>query len=302
MRFKSGDSLGNLKTHTEKLMIIWNGWGILSIIFAVIGMVVGGAVSSAAGALAGGIVGGGVAALLNHLVAKSMGKGKVMIDPETNQQVLLKKSNSLFFIPMSWFTVIFAIGGILIGFVGMNEGEADAQMTKDFPGKPVFEEANDMIDRRHDAKAGNGNTPEAEEAAQAFGTFFKEIQSVSFSGGAEKYEDREFFTYCRQDENGVTFICQVPGMRKYKDDEAKKALSDIAWIAASKVARGMPGVDENTELTVGLRGLVIYGSIQQGKINDENPVEDNEMKILYKVFDPASLTAEKTTEEELVPN
>lgn len=273
-------------------MIIWSGWGVLSIVFAIIGIIVGGLVGAVTGALVGGIVGGGVAAVLNHLVAKSVGKGTIMIDPETNQQVLLKKSNSLFFIPMSWFTVIFAIGGIFIGFIGMGADKAVEQMAKDFPGKAAFEEANDMIGSRHSDAPANGNTPAAENAAQAFGTMFKEFQSVSFEGAAEKYEKREFLTYCRQDTNGVTFICQVPGMRKYKDAEAKKALADIAWIAASKVAKEMPGVDENTELTVGLRGLALYGSIQQGKIDSESPVEDDEKKILYKAFDPAGLPTE----------
>ena len=95
-------------------MIIWSGWGILSVVFAVVGIVVGGIAGAAGGALVGGVVGGGAAAVLNHFVAKALGTGKIMIDPATNQQVMLKKSNSLFFIPMSWFTVIFATAGILI--------------------------------------------------------------------------------------------------------------------------------------------------------------------------------------------
>ena len=273
-------------------MIIWSGWGVLSIVFAVIGIVVGGIVGSVAGAMGGGVVGGAVAAVLNHFVAKALGTGKIMIDPATNQQVMLKKSNSLFFIPMTWFTGIFLIGGILIGIMGTISDKADKAEDGLFPGKAVFKEANDLIDSHRSGTPVHGNTPEAEKAAQAFSTMFKEFQSVSFEGGADKYAEREFLTYCRQDTSGITFLCQVPGMRKYKGDEAKSALADIAWITASKVAKDMPGATEDTMLTVGLRGIAIYDSIRQGKIGSENPVEDNDKKLLYKIFDPANLAAE----------
>jgi len=273
-------------------MIIWSGWGVLSIVFSIIGIVVGGITGSVAGALAGGIVGGCVAAFLNHLVAKSLGKGKIMIDPATNQQVMLKKSNSLFFIPMPWFTVIFAIAGIFIGITGTIAEKADKAMDSEFPGKAVFEQANDLIDSHRTDTPANGNTPAAEKAAQAFGRLFKELQSVSFEGGADKYAEREFLTYCRQGTDGITFLCHVPGMRKYKDTEAKNALTEIAWISACNVVKEMQGVDEDTILTVGLRGISIYDSVRQGKVGSENPAEDDDKKVLYKVFDPANLPTE----------
>ncbi|MBG7608384.1 MAG: hypothetical protein IZT59_10195 [Verrucomicrobia bacterium] len=267
-------------------------WGILSVVFAVVGIVVGGIAGAAGGALVGGIVGGGAAAVLNHFVAKALGTGKIMIDPATNQQVMLKKSNSLFFIPMSWFTVIFATAGILIGISGMVAGKADKAMDKQFPGKAVFEDANDLIDSHRTDAPANGNTPAAEKAARAFGTMFKEFQSVSFEGGADKYSEREFLTYCRQGTDGITFLCQVPGMRKYKDDESKNALAEIAWITASKVAKEIPGSTEDNMLTVGLRGIAIYDSVRQGTIGSENPVRNDDKKALYKIFDPANLAVE----------
>ncbi len=272
-------------------MIIWSGWGVLTILFAVIGIVVGGIVGAVAGALAGGIVGGGAAATLNFLVAKALGGGKVMIDPATQQQVLIKKSNSLFFIPMMWFTPILAVGGILIGFAGMASGLNDKEMDKKFPGKAVYEKANDLIGSGRGGVTAQGNTPAAEKAATTFGSTFKAIQSVSFEGGSDKYASKAFLTYCHQGKGGVTFICQVPGMRKYKDAEAKKALSEIAWHAANLASKEIPDLDPDSTLTVGLRGLAIYGSIQQGKPGSEGPVESDDMEILYEAFDPADAAA-----------
>lgn len=272
-------------------MIIWSGWGILTVLFAVVGMVAGGMVSAIAGALAGGAVGGGVAAFLNHLVAKALGGGKVVIDPATQQQILLKKSNSLFFIPMTWFTPIYAVGGILFGIMGMMAGQNEKEMDGKFPGKAVFEQANSLIGTGGGGIAAHGNTPAAEKAAAAFGTTFKAVQSLSFEGGSKRHASKAFLTYCHQGKGGVTFICQVPGMREYKDAESKKGLSEIAWHAANLAAKEIPDLDPESTLTVGLRGFSIYGSIQQGKLGTENPPESDDMKILYTLFDPANAVA-----------
>jgi len=77
-------------------------------------------------------------------------------------------------------------------------------------------------------------------------------------------------------------------MRKYKDDEAKKALSQIAWLAAGIAAKDMPGIGEDSTITVGLRGITTYGSILQGKPGAENPVASDDKEILYRIFDPAN--------------
>lgn len=272
-------------------MIIWSGWGVLTIVFTVIGFVAGGVVGSFAGALVGGVVGGGVAAFLNHIVAKALGGGKVMIDPATGQQVLLKKSNSLFFIPMTWFTPILAVGGILIGIAGTMAGQHDKELDRKYPGKAVFGKADDLIGSTRSGATAHGNNPAAEKAAAGFGSLFKSMQSVSFEGD-EKYDSRHFPTYCHQGKEGVTFVCQVPGMRKYKDAETKKALCEIAWQAASLAAEDMPGFGPESTLTVGLRGLTTYGSILQGKPGSASPAESEDMEILYKIFDPANAVTE----------
>lgn len=271
----------------NKPMIIWTGWGVLTILFAVIGMIAGGVIGSLTGALTGGVVGGGLAAFLNHIVAKALGGGKVVIDPATQQQILLKKSNSLFFIPMTWFTPILAVAGVAIGIMGTVAGQHDKEMDKKYPGKAVFEKADGLINSARGGAISHGNNPAAGKAAEGFCSLFKTMQSMSFEGD-EKYASKDFLTYCHQSKDGVTFICQVPGMRKYKDEDTKKALSQIAWQCANIAAKDLPGFGEESTLTVGLRGISSYGSILQGAPGTESPTESDDKEILYKIFDPAN--------------
>lgn len=158
----------------------------LTIVFAVIGIVVGGVVGSLTGALTGGVVGGALAAFLNHIVAKALGGGKVVIDPATQQQILLKKSNSLIFIPMTWFTPILAVAGVLIGIMGTVAGQHDKELDKKYPGKAVFSEADNLINSAKGGATSHSNTPAAEKAAGDFSSTFKSMQSMSFEGD-EKY-------------------------------------------------------------------------------------------------------------------
>lgn len=272
-------------------MIIWSGWGILTIVFAVIGVIFGSVIGSFTGALTGGVLGGVLAAFLNHIVAKALGGGKIVIDPATQQQVLLKKSNSLFFIPMPWFTPILAVAGVAIGIMGTVAGQHDKELDKKYPGKAVFSKADDLINSASGGATHHGNNPAADKAAESFSSLLKSMQSMSFEGD-DKYASKPFLTYCHQGKDGVTFLCQVPGMRKYKDDETKQALSQIAWTAANIAAKDIPGLAADGSITVGLRGITSYGSIQQGKAGTDNPVDGTDQEILYRNFDPANAVSE----------
>lgn len=269
-------------------MIIWSGWGILTGLFAIIGLIAGVIVGAAVGPFGGGVVGGGVAAVLNHFVAKGLCAGKLVIDPATQQQVLVKNSHSLFFIPMTWLTPILGGIGILIGAAGVMVQMNDKKLDNEFPGKAVFEEASDVID-----SGSGGNTPAAEKAAESFSTTFKAMQSVSFEGVSDRDASKAFLTYCHQGQDAVTFICKVPSISKYKDDETKAALAEIAWLAAKLAAKKLPELDQQSQLNVGLRGFAVYSSVQQGTLDSESPsVSGDDMKILYKAFDPANAVAE----------
>jgi hypothetical protein len=92
-------------------MIIWTGWGVLVAVIAVVGMIVAGGLSDifqtdkdwpfAIGAI--------VSAAINYFVAEKLeDKGRLVVDPESGEQILLKKSHSFFFIPMKYWTYAFA--------------------------------------------------------------------------------------------------------------------------------------------------------------------------------------------------
>ena len=95
-------------------MIIWSGWGILVFVIAVIGLIVGFAVvpseswAFAAGALVAAAGNFGFTQLLDRR------KERTLIDPQSNQQVILRHGDSLFFIPVRYWTWIFlGLGAVM---------------------------------------------------------------------------------------------------------------------------------------------------------------------------------------------
>lgn len=100
-------------------MIIWKGYGLLVAVYAIVGFVIGVLFSSAietdhtwpiALSLS-------LAAAANYFTAKKLeSKSKILIDPENGQQVILKRGDSLFFIPMMYWTFIIAGLAVLLLF------------------------------------------------------------------------------------------------------------------------------------------------------------------------------------------
>jgi len=45
-------------------------------------------------------------------------KGRVMIDKQTGQEIVLRSNHSLFFIPVKWWPVVFAVLGVVFAIVG----------------------------------------------------------------------------------------------------------------------------------------------------------------------------------------
>lgn len=113
-------------------MIIWSGWGVLVVVILV---VVGGGVAGlvgAAGTLLGpamqshiagvGIgLGGLAAAAVNWWTGRRLngGTGRVLLDPATGQQVVLRRTHSLFFIPMQWWSVPIAVMAAFLLLAGL---------------------------------------------------------------------------------------------------------------------------------------------------------------------------------------
>lgn len=122
-------------------MIIWSGWGILVVpitllaggtVFAVIA-----ALLTAAGlerlsgfGLAAGLL---AAAAANWWAGRRLngGTGRVLLDPATGQHVVLRRTHSLFFIPMQWWAVPLAVAGgfMLLASLFGHGPSADGQAT-----------------------------------------------------------------------------------------------------------------------------------------------------------------------------
>lgn len=96
-------------------MIIWSGWGILVLVFAVVGLLIGIPIGSAIAAdentaMAISFISAGlVMGLGSFLFARQMekGTGRVFIDEQTGQRVVVGRSaGSLFFVPVRYWAYV----------------------------------------------------------------------------------------------------------------------------------------------------------------------------------------------------
>ena len=98
-------------------MIIWSGYGFAVVFFALIGLVIGRVLGdmldiNAAWPLALGLF---IGAALNHFTALKLDKKeKTLIDPETGQHVVFKRGDSLFWIPMKYWTYVIAALAVIM--------------------------------------------------------------------------------------------------------------------------------------------------------------------------------------------
>lgn len=103
-------------------MIIWKGYGFAIVLFALFGLVAGASVADAiqteqSWPFVAGLL---LAAAANYFTAKKLeSDSKRLIDPESGQEVILKRGDSLFFVPMKYWTyVIVALASLGLIFPG----------------------------------------------------------------------------------------------------------------------------------------------------------------------------------------
>jgi hypothetical protein len=96
-------------------MIIWSGWGILVLVFGIVGLVVGIPVGTVIAAdentaMAISVICAGLAmGLGSFLFARQMekGTGRVYIDEQTGQRIVVGRSaGSLFFVPVRYWAYV----------------------------------------------------------------------------------------------------------------------------------------------------------------------------------------------------
>lgn len=111
-------------------MFIWSGLGFLAALIPVAFFILCAVVFGIAGkdtALDNPMVGLATAALLSSAMVWWLGRklntapGRELIDPNTNQRVILRRRHTMFWIPMEWWSIgialiaIIAIAGIVLG-------------------------------------------------------------------------------------------------------------------------------------------------------------------------------------------
>ncbi len=95
------------------MLLVWKGWGFLPIIIAIVSAILGGFTQSP--------IGVGVALLIGAAVTWFAGKklnsypAQILVDQRTNQTVELKKTHSMFWIPMQYYALpMIIIAAILL--------------------------------------------------------------------------------------------------------------------------------------------------------------------------------------------
>lgn len=89
------------------MFIIWQGWGVLSIIIPLICMIPFVGIFGGFGLGFGLLVGAAVNAFVGHKLNNQ--PGKIYIDPATGGEVVFRKKNTLFFVPMQYVSVLWVV-------------------------------------------------------------------------------------------------------------------------------------------------------------------------------------------------
>jgi hypothetical protein len=102
---------------------IWRGWGVLVVVVGYLGLLAGQLIGTAIDGPAGydqngqWVVGLGLLAAAGVLwpIARRQNSGeRVVIDKETGQEVVVRPGHALFFIPMQYWSPIWAAIGVLL--------------------------------------------------------------------------------------------------------------------------------------------------------------------------------------------
>ena len=255
-------------------MIIWGGNGILLVLFWIIGFIIG----SILGVMATMAVGGAAGSMLcagamlwcpvgmGWLYALTLGKTKVeqLIDPTTRTPVLLKKSHSLFFIPVFGWCVLATIASAVL-MVKEIVSPSLTKMHEPAEASNSLHDAETWITSSKGVEVGGGNTPEATKLAIAFSDLVTEYRSKTIEPGSKSFvslSGGRFLTWCQASPHGVAFVVHVPLFRKFSDG-AKQTMCEGAWVAAQVAVSHLSPPPKL--IAVGVRGAFLYESVMVGE-------------------------------------
>lgn len=128
-------------------MIIWSGYGVLSVLIAFAGVVLGAAgieplIEGAALGLPPGTglaLGLALAAVANWFVGVRLNgrPGRELIDPKTGGRVVIRRRHALFWIPMQYYSVLFALLAVAALFAPPEGTATEHAAVSSFGGPPA---------------------------------------------------------------------------------------------------------------------------------------------------------------------
>ncbi|EJN17416.1 MULTISPECIES: hypothetical protein [unclassified Pseudomonas] len=92
------------------MFLIWQGWGILSVLIPLVGLISFAGLPNGMGVGVGLLVAAAANAFIGHKLNNQ--PGKTYIDPATGGEVVFRKKHTLFFVPMQYMSVLMVIVGL----------------------------------------------------------------------------------------------------------------------------------------------------------------------------------------------
>jgi len=143
------------------------------------------------------------------------------------------------------------------------------------PGEATASTNLDAVENKIRTDAGgiaHGNTDEAQALAKAYAELMQTLRDELFTkrAGGISLSGKKFITYCELRDGQCAFVVHVPEYRKFEDD-AKDSLADLAWTVAQQTAQEK--LQPGDQLAVGLKGVVLYGSVMVGRVGEPDGEE-----------------------------
>jgi hypothetical protein len=119
-----------------------------------------------------------------------------------------------------------------------------------------------------------GDTPQARDMAKKFATTMDIMSKLAFTQTKAKVKlsGGHYVTWCELRPGRCAFVVHVPEYRRFTDD-AKETLELLAWQTAQRCAKDV--LKKGDPLAVGLKGVLLYGSVMVGKVTELQPEGPN---------------------------
>jgi hypothetical protein len=163
--------------------------------------------------------------------------------------------------------IVCALLAVVVAGIVMKKAN-DSQ--KNAPPPTALESAKRSIAGRPEIR-GYGNNAEAIAMAESLAGKMKLIHDTMIESSNGKKTSDQYAVHCELHEKTCAFLIFVPDYRKF-EDELKDDMNGIAWTMATGVVQNSGKLTAaDAELCVGLKGLVMFGSVMTGSPQEKEP-------------------------------